>query len=188
MALTSFVLIPFVIVIFLCAIFAAWWLISKAGSSPSAQGELQRPVKWTQTRALWSSGLFSGLTSIAGIVVAGLIITGIFSMLPTSDDPGSASGIGMAIGMLLCGFGGIWIIASSIFGAWLHRRSAGSTSIPMGLLIGSINGGLVGITFIIYSSLLDGFSLSYLLFTLVPSVIGGFFGGVLFQRNREKAI
>lgn len=199
MVSTSLLLIPFVFVIFVCAILAVWWLITKARSTSSAQDELQRPVTRTQTRALWSSGLLAGLTSIAGIVIVGLTIVGIFSIFPTSQDPGFASGIGLAIGIPLFCFGGIWIIASSIFGVWLHRRFAETTSITMGLLIGLINGGFVGIASIIYLSLSGGFSVSDMLYTIItsafdilillfPSVIGGLFGGVLFQRKTEKAI
>ncbi len=200
MSLISLIIfIPLAIIIFLSVIFAGWWLYKKSRSTSATQDELQRPVIWTQTRALWSSGLLAGLTSIAGIIIVGLAIEGIFFMLPTPQDPGSASGIGMLIGIPFLCFGGVWIIASSIFGVWLHRRFAGTTSITMGLLIGVINGGFVGIVSIIYSSLVGGFSMSDILYKLVtsvfdvlillfPSVIGGFLGGALFNRNAEKAI
>lgn len=198
MVSTSLLLIPFVFIIFVCAILAVWWLIRKARSTSSVQGELKLPATWTQTRALWSSGALAGLTSIAGLVIAGLTIVGIISILPTSQDPGFASGIGLAIGVPLFCFGGIWIIASSVFGVWLHRRFAGNTSITIGLLIGLINGGVVGVASIIFSSFFGALSISNMVYIIItsvfdilillfPSIIGGILGGVLFQKNTEKA-
>jgi hypothetical protein len=198
MSFISLLIIPLIIIIFLSILLAGWWLATKAKLASSAHDEPQRPVTWTQTRGLWMSGLFAGLTSTVGIGVAGIIIAGIFYAFPTSQDPGSATGIGMAIGMSLFCFGGFWIIASSIFGVWLHRRFADNTSITTGLLIGLLNGGFVGIASIIYSSFFVEFSMSEMLtaivsavfeviILLIPSLIGGFLGGLLFQKSAARA-
>lgn len=199
MLLTSLPFVSLAIVIFLAALLAAWWLFKTAGSTSSAQAEPQGTGTKTWPHPLWGSGLFAGLISIAGIIAAGIAITGLSFLFPTSQDPGTASGIGLAIGMSLLCFGGIWIIASSILGVWLHRRFTGTASITMGLLIGLINGGFIGISSIIFSYASGLLSLSDLLYEIVSaaltmfvllfvSAIGGFFGGLLFQKKTDKAI
>ncbi len=73
---------------------------------------------------------------ISGVMMAIPVILGIWL---------SANDVSSDWGYALCCLGPLWVLACSIFGAWLYRRFGKSMTIKIGLLVGAVSGFIAAI-------------------------------------------